>query len=379
IMGGTFTARNKEYQEWFAKRCFDAMNQTEASSLEDAHSLNEFAPSRCIGMTMETRPDWCREDHIDEMLRLGGTRVELGVQTVYDDILDKIVRGHAVKDSIEATRLLKDAGLKVCYHMMPGLPGSSFERDIGAFKTIFENPDFKPDMLKIYPCLVVGGTKLYDMWKKGEYKPYDTEKNAELIAEIKDFIPNWVRIQRIQRDIPVNLISDGVDKSNLRQIVQDILKKREKSCRCIRCREVGISSLKGKEPELDSIKLKRDEYEASLGKEYFLSFEDSKDILIAYARLRKPSKTSHRHEINEKSCMILRELKVAGEMVPIGKIDAKMWQHQGYGKMLLSECEKIAQESDAKTLLVMSGVGVREYYRKLGYAREGPYMAKVLK
>lgn len=376
IMGGTFTARDKKYRERFVKRCFDAMNQTEGSSLEDAHSLNEFAPSRCIGMTIETRPDWCKSEQIDEMLRLGATRVELGIQTTHDDILNSVDRGHSVSDSIEATRLAKDAGLKVCYHMMPGLPGSNFERDLESFKTIFENPDFKPDMLKIYPCLVVEGTKLHEMWKKGEYKPYDTGENAELIAKIKIFIPRWIRIQRIQRDIPVKLITDGVDKSNLRQIVQEKLREMGEVCNCIRCREVGIKSLKNEEPDMDSITLKSIEYEASQGVEHFLSFEDSKDILIGYARLRSPSEKAHRKEVN--NCFILRELKVIGEMVPIGKTNTKLWQHQGYGNRLLRECESIARNSGVKNFLVLSGVGVREYYRKFGYEREGPYMSKTL-
>jgi elongator complex protein 3 len=378
IMGGTFTAREKIYQEWFVKRCFDAMNETEAPNLEDAHNLNEFASSRCIGMTIETRPDWCKTEHVDEMLRLGATRVELGIQTTHDDILKRVERGHTVKDSVEATRLAKDAGMKVCYHMMPGLPGSSYEKDLTSFKTIFENPDFMPDMLKIYPCLVVEGTKLYEIWKGGHYKPYNTEENAELIAEIKSFIPKWVRIQRIQRDIPVNFITDGVDKSNLRQIVQDKLEERGEKCSCIRCREVGISSLKNIEPDIETVALKKEEYEASQGKEYFLGFEDSKGILIAYARLRKPSKKAHRGEVKAQPCMILRELKVTGEMVPIGKMNTKLWQHKGYGQKLLEECEDITQNEGIEKILIMSGVGVRDYYRKSGYKREGPYMMKIM-
>jgi elongator complex protein 3 len=378
IMGGTFTARDKDYQEWFVKRCFDALNQTETVCLEDAHSLNEFAPSRCIGLTVETRPDWCKKEHLDEMLRLGTTRVELGVQTTYDDILKGVERGHTVRDSIEATRLTKDAGLKVCYHMMPGLPGSDYKMDLAMFKNLFENPDFRPDMLKIYPCLVVEGTKLHKMWEKGEYRAFDTEKNAELITQVKKELPEWVRIQRIQRDIPVKLICDGVDKSNLRQIVQEKLSKSGDKCHCIRCREVGISSLKGAVPDLDSIKLKKIKYEASGGKEYFLNFEDCNNILIAYARLRKPSNSANRPEIKTTECMILRELKVAGEMVPIGKLDEKLWQHQGYGQKLLSECEKIVKEEGKRRILVTSGVGARHYYRKLGYLREGAYMAKNL-
>jgi elongator complex protein 3 len=376
IMGGTFTARERDYQDWFVKRCFDAMNQTEASGLEDAHNLNEFAPSRCIGMTLETRPDWCKEEHIDQMLRLGGTRVELGVQTTYNHILADVKRGHGFEDTTEATQLAKDSGIKVCYHMMPGLPGADFDKDLASFHSLFEDEDFKPDMLKIYPTLVVEGTGLYDLWEKGDYKPYNTEENAHLIAQIKTFIPEWVRIQRIQRDIPVKLIADGVDKSNLRQIIHDRLLSMGENCDCIRCREVGLRSFKGTEPDIDSIDLKKIEYEASEGTEHFLSYEDSKNTLIGYARLRKPSVKAHRNEIREKSCMILRELKVAGEVVPIGKTQANLWQHRGYGQKLLLECEKIALEKGAESLLILSGIGVRNYYRKLGYERDGPYMAK---
>jgi elongator complex protein 3 len=378
IMGGTFTARELDYQRWFVRRCFDAMNKTEAYTLEDAHSLNEFAPSRCIGLTVETRPDWCKKDHVDIILGLGATRVELGVQMTYNEILEEIQRGHTVEDSISATRIAKDAGMKVCYHMMPGLPKSDPEKDLAAFKTLFDNPDLRPDMLKIYPCLVVEGTDLHKLWENEEYKPYNTEDCTDLIAKIKDIIPNWVRIQRIQRDIPVKLIADGVDKSNLRQIVQERMIEEGKFCNCIRCREVGISILKGEKPDIESISLKKLEYEASQGKEHFLSYEDRNGLLIAYCRLRKPSESAHRKEISAQSCMIIRELKVAGDMVPIGKTDELKWQHQGYGQMLIDECEALVKEANSKRILVTSGVGAREYYRKLGYERKGPYMAKTL-
>jgi elongator complex protein 3 len=378
IMGGTFTARDIEYQEWFVKRCFDALNETEAPTLLDAQGLNEYAQSRCVGLTIETRPDWCKESHIDVILNLGATRVELGIQTTSNEILANVKRGHTVEDSKVATRILKDSGLKVCYHMMPGLPGADFESDLLLFKTIFENPDFRPDMLKIYPTLVIEGTELYDKWKEGEYKPLNTENCADLIAQIKENIPKWVRIQRIQRDIPVKLISDGVDKSNLRQIVQNIIKERGKSCNCIRCREVGISSLSGKSIDLDTIGLKKVKYQASQGTEHFLSFEDKNGILIGYARLREPSRLAHRFEISSHLCMIIRELKVAGMMVPIGQMDESRWQHQGYGAKLIAECEEIAKLKDVAKILVTSGIGARQYYKKLGYERFGPYMAKSL-
>jgi elongator complex protein 3 len=312
------------------------------------------------------------------MLTLGTTRVELGVQSTYDEVLLDIERGHTVEDSKLATRIAKDAGLKVCYHMMPGLPGSSPEMDIESFKTLFEDSDFKPDMLKIYPCLVVEGTKLHKLWLEGGYKPYSTLECADLIAEIKEFIPEWVRIQRIQRDIPVKLIEDGVDKSNLRQMVQNNLKELGKSCNCIRCREVGISTLKGEKVDMESISFKHSSYPASKGMEHFITFEDKNGILIAYCRLREPSESAHRDEISSSPCMIVRELKVAGDMVPIGKSAQFKWQHKGYGAKLLKNCENIVLEAQIDRILVTSGVGTRDYYRKFGYEREGPYMAKSL-
>ncbi|MBA3044517.1 tRNA uridine(34) 5-carboxymethylaminomethyl modification radical SAM/GNAT enzyme Elp3, partial [archaeon] len=309
--------------------------------------------------------------------RLGGTRVELGIQSTFDSVLKKIERGHKVQDSVDATRILKDSGLKVCYHMMPGLPGSSKEMDLESFKKIFYDEKFRPDMLKIYPTLVIKGTKLYDKWKNKKYKALTTDEAAEIIAEVKKIVPRWVRIQRIQRDIPVPLIEDGVKKSNLRQIVKEEMKKKGIKCNCIRCREVGHKMLKGIIPDTENTKLLRTDYDASGGKEIFLSFEDvKKDILIGYARLRKTGKP-HRKEI--KDCMIIRELKVFGQMVPIGEKTENEYQHRGYGKELMKECERITkQEFGYKKILVNSGVGVRNYYRKIGYRKYGFYMGKKL-
>ncbi|MFQ5892655.1 MAG: tRNA uridine(34) 5-carboxymethylaminomethyl modification radical SAM/GNAT enzyme Elp3, partial [Candidatus Methanofastidiosia archaeon] len=219
VMGGTFLSQKGEYQREFVKRCFDALNERESNSLRRAQSLNERARHRCVGLTFETRPDWCRESHISKMLNFGGTRVELGVQTIYDDVYERVKREHLVEDVIKATELLKDSGLKACYHMMPGLPGSDFERDFKAFKTIFSQEKFKPDMIKFYPCLVLKGTELYEDWKKGEFVPLNTKKALELLIEVKKLMPRWVRTMRITRDIPSNLIEAGVKKTNLGQML----------------------------------------------------------------------------------------------------------------------------------------------------------------
>jgi len=371
IMGGTFTARPKRYQEWFVKRAFDAMNGVDARNLEEAQLINENAKNRCIGLTVETRPDWFMEKEIDFALKLGATRVELGIQTVYDDILEGVKRGHGVRESIIATRLAKDAGFKINYHMMPGLPGSSTEKDFQAFKEIFENPNFKPDMLKIYPTLVVKGTKLYKMWKRGEYTPYTLEEMVDLLVRIISMVPPWIRIQRIQRDIPAKFIEAGVKRGDLRALVMEEMRNRGLRCPEIRCREVGRKG--GSNFEL----IRRD-YEASLGREVFLSFEDlSEDSIAAYLRLRLPSEHAHRAEMRDAA--IIREVKVFGQEVPVGERKKEAWQHKGFGRKLMDEAERIAREEwGVSRVVVISGIGVRNYYRKLGYERFGPYMAKKL-
>ena len=253
-------------------------------------------------MTFETRPDWCREVHIDRMLAWGGTKVELGVQSLYDDVLQGIERGHTVADSVEANRALRDSGFKVGFHMMPGLPGSDPARDLQMFKELFTDGRFCPDYLKIYPTLVVENTKLYDMWKRGEYTPLTSEVAAVLIAGIKEALPPWVRLQRIQRDIPVKHISGGVTKSNVRQLSGDILRESQKKCRCIRCREIGHKLLEGAVPDPATISLNELTMDVCGGKEHFLSFEDASiDALIGFLRLRFPGKP-HRPELEGCSC-----------------------------------------------------------------------------
>ncbi|MFH1100842.1 MAG: tRNA uridine(34) 5-carboxymethylaminomethyl modification radical SAM/GNAT enzyme Elp3 [Methanobacteriota archaeon] len=381
LMGGTFTARLPDYQQWFVKRCFDALNQKQAKTLTQAQHINETAHSRCIGLTVETRPDWFRLFHADTALYLGATRVELGVQTVYDDILYGIKRGHTVSDSIAATRVAKECGFKVCYHMMPGLPGSTPKKDLEVFRIIFEDQRFKPDMIKIYPTLITKDTRLYDLWKTGTYKPYTLDQTISLIAQIKQYVPEWVRIQRIQRDIPVPHITAGVKKGNLRQLVNKKLQTQGKTCRCIRCREIGHRSLK--QPLTfhdDQLILRRYHYEASGGTEIFLSLEDKRhDVLVGFIRIRDLMQP-HRYELLRRPSMIIRELKILGRELSIGEKQKQGMQHKGYGKELVHEAERICVEDfDKKTLVVLSGIGVKAYYRKLGFSDDGVYLSKYLK
>jgi elongator complex protein 3 len=376
VMGGTFPARDAEYKEKFMLDIFNALNafnsraRTE-SNLEMAKRKNERAKVRCVGITFETRPDYAREQHIREMLRFGGTKVELGVQSIYDNVLEKIRRGHGVEDTVEATKLLKDSAFKVGYHIMPGLPGSDFSRDLRMFRELFEKEDFKPDYLKIYPTLVVEGTELFEMWKRGEYQPYTTEEVVELVARAKRYFPEWVRVQRIQRDIPVRA-AIGLDKGNVRQLVRRRLKELGYGCRCIRCREVGHRGVKPEEYSKAELVVR--EYGASGGSEYFISYEiPDYDALVGFVRLRFPKEPFI--DIL-KDAALIRELHVYGRAVPVGK-SSNAFQHRGFGESLLREAEEIAKEEYDK-IAVISGVGVREYYRRLGYRLKGGYMVKRL-
>ena len=390
VMGGTFPAMPLDYQEWFITMVFEAMNRYPNPepprgfvSLEDAQLRNEFAHVRCTGLTIETRPDWAREKQADAMLRFGATRVELGVQSIYDDVLERVDRGHGVKESIEATRILKDAGFKIVYHIMPGLPGSDWERDIEMMKEIFENPDFRPDMLKIYPTLVVKGTKLYEWWRQGKYRALSDEEAVELICEMYRYIPKYVRVMRVQRDMPAKYIEAGPKKGNLRELVEKRCREKGVRIREIRYREAGIRFLKeGVEPDPKRLQITRTIYEASGGVEVFLAVEDPvADVLIGFLRLRYPSEHAHRWEVDSKTT-IVRELHIYGPQVPIGEKPLFEWQHRGWGKRLLEEAERISiEEFDARKILVLSGVGVREYYRKRGYHRPtgSPYMTKYLR
>jgi elongator complex protein 3 len=382
VMGGTFPSTPPEYQEDFVKQCLDAITEQKSGSLEEAKKLAETSRIRNVGITVETRPDWAKQEHVDRMLSMGVTRVEVGVQNVYDDIYVGVNRGHRVKDVVEATRIMKDSGLKVVYHLMPGLPGSSFERDLEGFKIIFSSPNFKPDMIKLYPCLVIKGTKVYDWWKQGDYSPYTTNEAAQLIAELKKFVPPWVRIMRVQRDIPANLIEAGVKLSNLRQIALEKLGAEGMRCRCIRCREVGHRWLRDKvEPDPEKIEIKTVSEEASGGLELFISAEDTvNDVLLGYVRLRIPSETACRPEIVPETTAIVRELRVFGPLVPVGKHVSEAWQHKGYGSILLSEAERTAKENYSRgKIAVTSALGTKQYYKQFGYNYEGPYVSKQIK
>jgi len=381
VMGGTFPANPAEYQQWFIQRCLDAMSGKESASLQEAKANAETSKTRNVGITVETRPDWAKQPHIDSMLDMGVTRVELGVQNPDDEIYRIVGRTHTVADVKEATLIAKDSGLKIVYHMMPGMPGSSPAKDLLMFKRVFEDAAFKPDMIKIYPCLVINGTKTHQWWQEGTYTPYTNEEATDLIAQVKKTIPPWVRIMRVQRDIPAQLILAGVKKSNLRQLVQQKLATYGERCKCLRCREVGHRRMvEDVKPDLEKVKVSSIVYVASEGKEILISAEDKEnDVLIGYLRLRVPSVKAHRPEITVPTSALVRELHVYGQLVPVGTKLTGAWQHRGYGKVLLEEAERIAREDyDLKKLLVISALGTKQYYMRLGYSRDGVYVSKTL-
>ncbi|MEM3154605.1 MAG: tRNA uridine(34) 5-carboxymethylaminomethyl modification radical SAM/GNAT enzyme Elp3 [Candidatus Woesearchaeota archaeon] len=339
------------------------------STLEKEQDRNERAGIRCVALCIETKPDWCFEAHIDGMLKLGTTRVEMGVQCLRDDVMKLTHRGHTLQDAVKATKLMRNSLLKIGYHMMPGLPGMTKEMDLEDYKELFTNSDYMPDAIKIYPTTVLKGTGLYGLWKAGKYQPITSEDAADIIVEAKRWVPKWCRIMRVQRDIPSTVIDAGPNMTNMRQLVKQKLKEKGMKCRCIRCREP-------REREIDwsAVKLLREDYKAGGGKEIFLSFEDTKnDLLLGFCRLRIIPE-SHRSEIPRNSAGI-RELHVYGQAVPLGE-EGEV-QHKGLGKQLMAEAERIAKEEfKCKKMLVISGIGVREYYYKLGYKRDGPYVSK---
>ncbi|RUS79301.1 hypothetical protein EGW08_012919 [Elysia chlorotica] len=378
VMGGTFMSLPDDYRDYFIRNLHDALSGHTSSNVQEAVKYSERSTTKCIGITIETRPDYCLKKHLSDMLKYGCTRLEIGVQSVYEDVARDTNRGHTVKAVCESFQMSKDAGFKVVSHMMPDLPNVGWERDIEQFIEFFENPAFRADGLKIYPTLVIRGTGLYELWKTGRYKSYPPSQLVDLIARILALVPPWTRVYRVQRDIPMPLVTSGVEHGNLRELALARMADLGTQCRDVRTREVGIQEIHHK-VKPDQAELIRRDYVANGGWETFLSYEDpEQDILIGLLRLRKCSADTFRAELRG-GCSIVRELHVYGSVVPVHARDPRKFQHQGFGILLMEEAARIAKEEHgAKKIAVISGVGTRNYYRKLGYELEGPYMVKGL-
>uniref|UniRef100_A0A8C9NPM3 Elongator complex protein 3 n=1 Tax=Serinus canaria TaxID=9135 RepID=A0A8C9NPM3_SERCA len=405
VMGGTFMALPEDYRDYFIRNLHDALSGHTSNNVAEAVRYSERSLTKCVGITIETRPDYCLRPHLSSMLAYGCTRLEIGVQSVYEDVARDTNRGHTVKAVCESFHLAKDAGFKVVAHMMPDLPNMGLERDMDQFFEFFENPAFRPDGMKLYPTLVIRGTGLYELWKTGRYRSYPPSTLVDLVARILALVPPWTRVYRVQRDIPMPLVSSGVEHGNLRELALARMKDLGTQCRDVRTREVGIQEIHHKVrpyqlpshislfpsfPSSSILLLIRRDYVANGGWETFLSYEDpEQDILVGLLRLRRISPHSFRPELRG-GVSIVRELHVYGSAVPVSSRDPSKFQNsllflllflpfQGFGMLLMEEAERIAREEHgARKIAVISGVGTRNYYRKIGYELEGPYMVKWL-
>lgn len=372
IMGGTFFQYPKKFRKRFIKGIFDGLNSKKSKTLLQAKKLNENSKNRCVALCLETRPDWCIK-FINEMREYGCTRVELGVQAIDDKIYSLVNRGHKVKDVCDATSALKNAGFKVGYHLMPGLPGSNFKKDLKMFKKIFSDSRFKPDQIKIYPCQVMPGSLLEKWYWEKRYEPYSKEQIESLLIKMMGLIPRYCRVMRIMREIPVEYIVAGTIRIDLRKEVEEFLRKKKSKIKEIRFREIGFFMNENLNRDL---KLKITKYNSSKGKEFFLEIVNKQDVLFGLLRLRifKQGKIKN---------AIIREIHVYGKSLILGKKGNLNFasQHLGFGKSLLKKAEEICKKNKVDELRVISGVGVREYYRKQGYFLEkekGEYMIKKL-
>ncbi|MFA5211076.1 MAG: tRNA uridine(34) 5-carboxymethylaminomethyl modification radical SAM/GNAT enzyme Elp3 [Patescibacteria group bacterium] len=400
IKGGSWNSYDIKYQYWFILESFKACNDFKRrkklgeskisdwknlSDLEKAlqkeQNYNETANHRIIGLTLETRPDLINPENIYHMRRQGSTRIELGLQATDDKILQLNKRGHTLAGFKQAILLLRQAGFKVDLHFMPALFGSNPKKDVKMYQEIFSDPGLKPDMIKIYPCVVTKNTELYKLYNEKKYKPYSEKQLFESIIEMKTNTPRYCRISRLIRDIPNQEIIAGNSVTNLRENLQKEMKKRNLICNCLRCREIGHNlSLLNKNLKP---KLFIDEYQTIGGLEYFLSFEDkNRQVVFAFLRLRIPdskennSVTKLLTEI--KSTAFIRELHTYGQLMKIGITNTEKGQHRGLGKKLLLTAEKIVKRKKFDKIAIISGVGVRNYYTKNGYQKKGTYMIKKL-
>ncbi|NLF50197.1 MAG: tRNA uridine(34) 5-carboxymethylaminomethyl modification radical SAM/GNAT enzyme Elp3 [Leptolinea sp.] len=376
ILGGTFTAYEPEYQEWFIRRCFDAMNGFDSSGMEEAHRFNEGATHRNVGLVIETRPDEITPAVLTHLRELGVTKVQIGAQSLDDRLLQINKRGHTAGDTLRAVGMLRAAGFKVVLHWMPNLLGATLESDREDFVRLW-NDGYCPDELKIYPTQLVEKSELYDIWQKGGYVPYTTDELIQLIADLKNTIPRYCRVNRVIRDIPSNLIAAGNKRSSLRMDVKEELDRRGQHCQCVRCREV-----RGEQIKPDELVFHDLAYDTPASQEHFLSFDTPQDKLTGYLRLSLPDFTQNtdvRQAMPDlKDAAIIREVHVFGQSLPVGSDEAGAAQHTGLGTTFLAEAERIAREKGYARLAVIAAVGTRLYYNKRGFERGTHYFVKEL-
>jgi elongator complex protein 3 len=374
VLGGTWSSYQRDYQEWFLKRCFDAMNGFDSDTLVQAQKANETGERRNVGLVIETRPDHVDRREIARLRSYGVTKVQMGVQSLDDDILAMNKRGHSVQQSRDAVRMLRAAGFKIVLHWMPNLHGATLESDRVDFQRLWDDADMQPDEIKIYPCQLLDDTVLHSHWERGEYKPYSTEELIELLVDIKPTIPRYCRVNRIVRDIPSTNVVEGNKRTSLRQDVKRELEDSGLRCECVRCREV-----RGKNVDASELALQDLVYQTGASQEHFISYVTTDDDLAGYLRLSLPAKNSPPVGLDDlEGAAIIREVHVYGQSLEVGQSIDGTAQHSGLGTSLMEQAEGQAREAGYERLAVISAIGTREYYRKLGYELGDNYMLKRL-
>jgi len=372
VLGGTWSAYRRDYQEWFIKRCFEALNGVNSDTLDEAQRINETAEHRNVGLVLETRPDFVTPRELARMRRYGVTKVQLGVQSLDDDLLMLNKRGHTVAKTRRAFDLLRAGGFKIVAHWMPNLLGATLESDRRDFARLWEG--LCPDELKIYPTQLLEGTELYDVWLRGEYKPYTTDELIDLIADIKTTIPRYCRVNRVVRDIPSTHVVEGNKRTSLRQDVHAEMERRGEKCQCIRCREVRNRKVNSNDLHFDDLV-----YQTGSATEHFLSFGTPEDRLAGFLRLSLPTEEQRTVELADlENAAIIREVHVYGQSVPVGTEEEGAAQHIGLGGELIERAENIAAQAGYPRLAVISAIGTRRYYQKHGFEHGTLYMVKRL-
>ena len=374
ILGGTWSAYRRDYQQWFVRRCLDALNGFDSATLAEAQTFNSRARHRNVGLVIETRPDHVDAEEMAHLRRLGVTKVQMGAQTMDDAILLLNQRGHTAEETRRAVAMLRAAGFKIVLHWMPNLLGATPERDCQDFQQLWDDDGPRPDEIKIYPCQLLANAELYRSWEQGEYQPYSTETLIDLIAEIKPSIPRYCRVNRVVRDIPSTNVVAGNKRTSLRQDVHLEMDRRGTRCQCIRCREI-----RGRDIDTETLEIDHLVYSAGGAQEHFISFITPDDRLTAYVRLSIPGPDSPQTGMPDLvHAALVRELHVYGQSLPVGATRSGAAQHAGLGTRLMAEAEELARRSGAWRLAVIAALGTRPYYHRLGYVLGETYMVKPL-
>lgn len=374
VLGGTWSSYRRDYQEWFVRRCLDAMNGFESETLTEAQAANRTAEHRNVGLVVETRPDHVDEEEIGWLRALGVTKIQMGAQSLDDEILARNRRGHSVAETQQSVRMLRAAAFKVVLHWMPNLLGATLQSDREDFARLWSDPDMRPDELKIYPNQLLEQAELHEIWKKGEFEPYTTEELIDLLADIKPTIPRYCRVNRIIRDFPSDNVVAGNKRTSLRQDAQRELRQRGERCQCVRCREIRGGNADRKELGFEDLT-----YEAGGSQEHFLSFTTQDDRLAGFLRLSLPTGGAPDLGLSDLvGAALIREVHVYGQSLEIGDEEQEAAQHQGLGTELVQRAETLAAAAGYERMAVISALGTRGYYAKLGYALGDTYMVKPL-